>query len=264
MPNRSLLSFLGLSFSLILTCAVGLAQDDLDSLDAWVRDMHPDPFIRCGEQAWLEALDETREAWIGASPSEHVRQVNALLQVLRDSHTAVSTSDWIWDVEWQHGTLPIRWAIEGRALWVLDSGVPHLPEEVRVLKLNGLDAEEVVDAAMDLSTMEGESWGATSRTAAHNVTSWVLGSTARDTLEMTWVDPSSGLATSGVFPTVPWRKARGAWASISTRRPVVDWTFPDGSHLTKSDNRRAAREDARLAESGRSRRITTHWKGAAT
>ena len=60
MANRSLLSFLGLSFSLLLACEVGLAQDDLDSLDAWVRDMHPDPFIRCGEQAWLEALDETR------------------------------------------------------------------------------------------------------------------------------------------------------------------------------------------------------------
>lgn len=264
MANRSLLSYLGLSFSLLLACKVGLAQDDLDSLDAWVREMHPDPFIRCGEQAWLEALDETRESWLGASPSEHVRQVNALLRVLRDSHTAVSTSDWIWDVEWQHGTLPIRWAIEGGALWVLDSGVPDLPEEVRVLKLNGLDAEDVVDAAMDLSTMEGESWGATSRTAAHNVTSWVLGSTARDTLEVTWVDPSSGLATSGVFPTVPWRKARRAWAGISTRRPVVDWTFPDGSHLTKADNRRVAREDARLNAAGRARRITTHWDGAAT
>lgn len=241
-----------------------VAQDDLDSLDRWVRSMHPDPFIRCGEQAWLDALDATREAWMGASHAEHVRQTNALLQTLQDSHTAVSTYDWIWDVEWQHGTLPIRWAIEGRALWVLDSGVPDLPEEVRVLALNGMDAEDVVNASLQLSTLEGPSHAATSRTAAHNVTSWALASSDRDTLTVTWVDPLTGLPTTAEFPTIPWRKAGRAWSGISTRRPVVDWTFPDGTHLTPRDNRRVAREDARLAEAGRVRRVTTQWNGAAT
>ena len=252
----------------LLACAivhgVGWAQDDLDSLDRWIRTMHPDPFIRCGEHAWIEALDNTREQWIGASRTQHVRQINALLQVLQDSHTAVSTYDWIWEVEWQHGTLPIRWAIEGRGLWVLDSGLPDLPEEVRVLSLNGLDAEEVVEAALQLSTMEGPSHTATSRTAAHNVTSWALAYAERDSLDITWVDPDTGLPVQDTFPTVPWRKARRAWAGISTRRPVVDWTFPDGSHLTSRDNRRVAREDQRLAKAGRPRRVATQWDGTAT
>ena len=241
-----------------------VAQDDLDSLDQWVRDMHPAPFIRCGEQAWLQALDEARESWIEASKTERVRLVNALLQTLQDSHTAVSTYDWIWDVEWNYGTLPIRWAIEGRALWVLDSGLPELPEAVRVLSLNGQDAEDVVDAALQLSTMEGPSFTATSRTAAHNVTSWALASSGKDSLQITWVDASSGLPKSAEFASVPWRKARKAWASISTKRPVVDWTFPDGTHLSRRDDRRVTREDARLAKSGHVRRLTTHWEGAAT
>lgn len=247
-----------------LAPGVGRTQDDLDSLDRWIRTMHPDPFIRCGEAAWLEALDATREDWIGATRTDHVRQINVLLQVLQDSHTAVSTYDWIWEVEWRHGTLPIRWAIEGRSLWVLDSGLPDLPEEVRVLSLNGLDAEEVVEAALQLSTMEGPSHTATSRTAAHNVTSWALAQAERDSLDITWVDPHTGLPVQNTFPAVPWRKARRAWAGISTRRPVVDWTFPDGSHLTARDNRRVAKEDERLAVAGRPRRVNTHWEGAAT
>ena len=240
------------------------AQDDLDSLDAWVRSMHPDPFVRCGESAWNEALDDTRERWIGSSYNERVRLVNVLLQTLQDSHTAVSTYDWIWGVEWEHGTLPIRWAIEGKALWTLDSGLPELPEEVRVLAVNGIPAEVLVEAALDLSTMEGPSHSATSRTAAHNVTSWALAQSNRDTLEVTWVDLDSGLPTTASLPTAPWRKANRVWAGISTRRQVVEWTFPDGSHLTRRDNRRALREDERLQEADRPRRITTHWPGATT
>ena len=131
------------------------AQDDLDSLDKWVREMHPDPFVRCGESAWLRQLDGTREQWLEASPMERIRLVNLLLQTMQDSHSAVSSYDWIWEVERMHGTLPIRWAIEGRALWVLDSGLPGLPEEVRVIDLNGRAASEVVQNALDLSTMEG-------------------------------------------------------------------------------------------------------------
>ena len=61
-----------------------------------------------------------------ASSMERIRLVNAQLQVLQDSHSAVSAYDWIWDVERTYGTLPIRWAIEG-ALWVLDSGLPGPP-----------------------------------------------------------------------------------------------------------------------------------------
>lgn len=246
------------------SCALVPAQDDLDSLDSWIRSMHPDPFVRCGESSWVEALDRTREMWIGASSTEHVLQVNALLQVLQDSHTAVSTFDWIWNVEWKYGTLPIRWAIEGRALWVLDSGLPGLPEEVRVLELNGRAAEEVVQSALALSTMEGPSHTATARTAAHNITSWVLATGQTDSLAITWVNPETGLPTCTTFPCVPWRKARRAWSGISTRRPVVDWTFPDGTHLSPGDDRRELREDERLASTGRPRRVTTHWPGAAT
>ena len=58
---------------------------------------------------------------------------------------------WIWDVEKRRGTIPLRWAIEGRALWVMDSGVPGLPAEARVLALNGIPAEDCVAAAIDLA-----------------------------------------------------------------------------------------------------------------
>ena len=128
--------------------AVG-AQRDLDSLDAWVRGMSPAPFIRCGEQAWLDQLDDTREMWLEATPLERVSATNKLLQTLQDSHAAVSTMHWIWDVEKRRGTIPVRWAIEGQALWVMDSGVEGLPLEVRVLSLNGIPAEDCVKAACD-------------------------------------------------------------------------------------------------------------------
>lgn len=248
-----------------LNCIGSLkGQDDLDSLDKWVREMHPDPFVRCGEAAWLRQLDGTREQWLGASPMERIRLTNVLLQTLQDSHSAVSAYDWIWDVEKKHGTLPIRWAIEGRALWVLDSGLPGLPEDVRVLDLNGSAASDVVQDALDLSTMEGASHGATSRTAAHNITPWMLGKADTNVMTVTWLDPESGLPLTRSFKATSWRKARQAWAGISTRRPVVDWTFPDGRHLTRRDDRRHNREDERLVREGRSRRIQTHWPGAAT
>ena len=105
------------------------AQDDLDSLDKWVREMHPDPFVRCGESAGFGNLMAPEKQWLEASPMERIRLSNLLLQTMQDSHSAVSAYDWIWEVERLHGTLPIRWAIEGRALWVLDSGLPDCPRK---------------------------------------------------------------------------------------------------------------------------------------
>ena len=180
----------------LLPCQLGFAQDDLDSLDAWVRQMQPDPFVRCGEVSWMRSLNATREQWLDATYLEKVLLTNRLLQVLQDSHTAVSAYDWIWDVETVFGTLPIRWLIEGCALWTHDSGVLGLPEGVRILELNGLDAESVVKAAIDLAPMEGASTTATSRVGAHNITPYVLGTSERDTLTVTWVDPLSALPTT--------------------------------------------------------------------
>ena len=240
------------------------AQDDLDSLDAWVRSMQPDPFIRCGEEEWSRALEETREMWLGGSYLEHVRMVNTLLQVLQDSHTTISAYDWIWDVESAFGTLPIRWAIEGRALWVLDSGLPELPEQVRILSLNGLPAEDIVAAAIDLAPREGQSAQATSRIAAHNVLSWVLGTTRKDSLAVTWVDSKLGLPVTKTWPTLRRRDARKAWQRISSRRPVVHWTFPDGSLLTARDIRRNRRVQNNDILAGKKPKVTTHFNGATT
>ena len=233
---------------LVLTTGPGaLAQADLDSLDSWVRQMHPDPFIRCGESTWNEALNATRERWLGTTYLERVLLTNKLLQTLEDSHTAVSAYDWIWDVEHAFGTLPIRWHIEGGALWTLDSGLSGLPEGVRVLTLNGLQAESVVRAAMDLAPMEGLSTTATSRVGAHNVTPYVLGITEKDTLTVTWVDPATALPKSDSWPSLRKKEARQAWKSISRRQPVVLWTYPDGSHLFKRDAKRLAKSPKAMA-----------------
>ncbi|MBF50135.1 MAG: hypothetical protein CL839_05430, partial [Crocinitomicaceae bacterium] len=70
--------------------------------------MHPDPFLRCGESAWIRQLDGTREQWLKASSMKRIRLINLLLQTMQDSHSAVSAYDWIWEVERLHGTLPIR------------------------------------------------------------------------------------------------------------------------------------------------------------
>ena len=64
-------------------------------------------------------------------------------------------------------------------------------------------------------------------------------------------DAESGLPTTKTFDAVPLRHARKAWAPISTRRPVVDWIYPDGSHLTPRDDKRFAKEDERLSTLGR-------------
>ena len=206
-PTRLMRRLGLLILAVVLGPGLGLeAQDDLDSLDKWVREMHPDPFVRCGESAWLRQLDGTRDQWLESSPMERIRLVNLLLQTMRDSHSAVSAYDWIWEVERVYGTLPIRWAIEGRALWVLDSGLPGLPEEVRVIDLNGRAASEVVQDALDLSTMEGPSHGATARTAAHNITPWVLGTIDTSALTLTWLDPDQGLPITRTFQAQGWRQ----------------------------------------------------------
>lgn len=239
-------------------------QRDLDSLDAWVRSMAPAPFIRCGEDAWLRELGQARQAWDGASPVEKLRVTNRLLRTLEDSHSAISTMHWIWDVEKRRGTIPLRWAIEGRALWVMDSGVEGLPAEVRVLALNGIPAEDCVAAAIDLAPQEGQSTVATARAGAHNVTCWVLEHTQSDTLQVHWLDPQTMLARTSIGVGVPLRKAAKAWAPISTRRPVVDWTFPDGTGISGWDDRRKRREARRLAGTGHAEKVRTTWPGVAT
>lgn len=234
-------------FALSCLGSSSVAQTDLDSLDSWVRQMQPDPFVRCGERAWIDALDDTRERWLGKSYLEKVVLTNRLLQVLQDSHTAVSAYDWIWDVEHAFGTLPMRWYIEGGALWTLDSGLPGLPEGVRVLTLNGIDSESVVRAAMDLAPMEGVSSTATSRVGAHNVTPYVLGITEKDTLTLTWVDPFTSLPVQKSWPTLQKKEARQAWKGISRRQPVVLWTYPDGSHLFRRDAKRLTKSPKAMA-----------------
>ena len=48
---------------------------------------------------------------------------NELLQVLAGQPHRGVAYDWIWDVKACLWDLPIRWHIEGGALWTLDSGV---------------------------------------------------------------------------------------------------------------------------------------------
>lgn len=244
---------------------LGWCQRDLDSLDLWLRQMHPDPFIRCGEQAWEEALSSARPAWPEdfASAGDKARAVNRLLQVLQDSHTAASTWHWAWEVERQYGTVPVRWAIEGEALWTLDSAVPGLPEEVRILELNGISAEQCVRAGMDLANMEGYSPDGAMRTAAHSLTPWVLGHTQSSKLDIVWLDPESGRADTTTVSTWPWRKSGKAWNKISTKRLPIEWSFPDGSALNLRDARRFRKRTDQIEASGKTARIQTSWDGAA-
>ena len=87
----------------------GRAQADLDSLDVWMRRMHPAPFLRCTPSEWESKLDILKSEWKDMSHMEHVREVNALLQTLQDSHAAVSAWCWTCAVEREHGRVPIRW-----------------------------------------------------------------------------------------------------------------------------------------------------------
>ena len=258
-------SRIALWVGLVATPCLGWGQKDLDSLDVWLRQMHPDPFIRCGEQAWDEALSLARSEWPepDASKADKARAVNRLLQVLQDSHTAASTWHWAWAVERQYGTVPVRWAIEGEALWTLDSAIPGLPEEVRILELNGVAAEQCVRAGMDLANMEGYSPDGARRTAAHALTPWVLGHTQSSQLAIVWLDPQSGRADTTIVAAWPWRKSGKAWNEISTKRLPIEWTFPDGSALGSRDARRVKKRADRIEASGRTARIQTSWDGAA-
>ncbi|MDA0728435.1 MAG: S41 family peptidase [Bacteroidetes bacterium] len=236
------------------------AQADLDSLDAWVRTMHPAPFLRCGEQAWVEMLDDTREMWLDANHLERIRATNRLLQVLQDSHSSVSPWHWVFDVEREYGSIPIQWAIEGRALWVQASADSPGIDGTRVLALNGIPAEACIEAALDLACMEGPSVTATSRNAAHLVTAWVLGTTQRDTLTLTLVGPA-GLPHDIHLATQGWWKSAQGWAQLSPRQPVVDWTFPDGSGLTRRDTRRTTLRTASLHPGAATLKITSFASG---
>ena len=220
------------------TLGMGRAQDDLDSLDRWVRDMHPAPFLRCEEQTWKDALEETRERWLELEWVDKVRATNALLQVLQDSHTAVSGWHWVRDVEREWGTVPVMLAIEGRALWVRASASPNLPEHARVLSINGLDAESCIAAGIDLASMEGPSTKATERNAVHGILPYVMAHTRSDSVTVAFVRPGSGLPEQCTLPGLRPRQARGHWKSLVPFQPVVDWTFPDRTGLTRWDTRR--------------------------
>ena len=207
----------------------GIAQADLDSLDVWVRRMHPAPFLRCAPSEWESKLDALKLDWKDMTHMELVREVNALLQTLQDSHAAVSAWDWMWAVEREHGSVPIRWALEGDALWVAASAVDGLSAGTRVLSLNGMDATQCAAVARDLGNLEGHSPVGQSRTGVHSLTAWVMGQTQSDSLHVKWLDRTSGATKHVAIPGVPLRKANQAWRPISQRGPAVQWTFP-GEH----------------------------------
>ena len=105
------------------------------------------------------------------------REVNALLQTLQDSHAAVSAWDWMWAVEREHGSVPIRWALEGDALWVAASAVDGLSAGTRVLSLNGMDAAQCAAVARDLGNDGRSQPCGPGQNRAHNLTAWVMGHT---------------------------------------------------------------------------------------
>lgn len=205
----------------------GMAQSDLDSLDVWVRRMHPAPFMRCAPSDWESKLDALKLGWQDMTHMEHVREVNALLQKLQDSHAAVSAWDWMWGVEREHGSVPIRWAVEGNGLWVAASAVDGLSTGTRILSLNGIEASECAALVRDLGNVEGSSPVGRDRTGVHSLTAWVMGQTQSDTLHVQWLDRASGAVKVKAAHGVPLRKAGKAWRPISQRKPAVQWTFPD-------------------------------------
>ena len=216
--------------------AQGTAQADLDSLDVWVRRMHPAPFLRCAPSLWESKLDALRLEWADLTHMEHVREVNALLQTLQDSHAAVSAWDWMWAVEREHGSVPIRWALEGDALWVAASAVDGLSAGTRILSLNGMDAAQCAAVARDLGNVEGHSPVGQARTGVHSLTAWVMGHTQSDSLHVAWLDRASGEVQHMAISGVPLRKANRAWRPISQRGPSVQWAFPDeGNALGLND-----------------------------
>ena len=205
----------------------GRAQADLDSLDVWVRRMHPAPFLRCTPSEWESKLDILKSEWKDLTHMEHVREVNALLQTLQDSHAAVSAWDWMWAVEREHGSVPIRWALEGDALWVAASAVDGLSAGTRVLSLNGMDAAQCAAVARDMGNVEGRSPVGQARTGVHSLTAWVMGQTQSDSLHVRWLDRATGAVESMAIPGVPLRRANRAWRPISQGGPSVQWTFSD-------------------------------------
>ena len=205
----------------------GSAQADLDSLDVWVRRMHPAPFLRCAPEDWNSKLDALKLDWKDMTHMEHVREVNALLQTMQDSHAAVSAWDWMWTVEREHGSVPIRWAVEGDGLWVAASAVDGLSTGTRVLSLNGMDAAQCAAVARDLGNVEGNSPVGQTRTGVHSLTAWVMGQTQSDTLHVQWLDRTSGAVQVAAIPGVPLRQAGKAWRPISQGGPAVQWTYPN-------------------------------------
>lgn len=165
--------------------------------------------------------------WEDMSHMEHARAVNTLLQSLQDSHAAVSAWDWIWAVEKRHGSVPIRWALEGDGLWVASSAVDGLAAGVRVLALNGIAASNCVSIARDLGNVEGRSPVGQDRTGVHNLTAWIMGQTASDTLHVLWLDRESGTTKNLAIPGVRLLKAARAWKPISQKGQTVQWAFPD-------------------------------------
>lgn len=206
---------------------LGRAQADVDSLDVWVRRMHPAPFMRCMPSDWESKLDALKVGWEDMTHMEHVREVNALLQNLQDSHAAVSAWDWMWGVEREHGSVPIRWAVEGHGLWVAESAIDGLPAGTRVLSLNGMEASECAAVVRDLGNVEGVSPVGQVRTGVHSLTPWIMGQTQSDTLHVQWLDRTSGAVKLVAIPGVPLRKAGKAWRPISQKGPAVQWTFPE-------------------------------------
>ena len=170
---------------------------------------------------------------------EHVREVNALLQTLQDSHAAVSAWDWMWAVEREHGSVPIRWALEGDALWVAASAVDGLSAGTRVLSLNGMDAAQCAAVARDLGNVEGRSPVGQARTGVHSLTAWVMGQTQSDSLHVKWLDRATGAVEShghsrrassqgqsGLEADFPTRAVRPVDIFRRAQRTGIEWGFP--------------------------------------
>ena len=62
---------------------LGRAQADLDSLDVWVRRMHPAPFMRCMPSDWESKLNALKVGWEDMTHMEHVREVNACFKTCK-------------------------------------------------------------------------------------------------------------------------------------------------------------------------------------
>lgn len=210
-------------------------QRDLDSLQSWIRKIHPSPFVHCSEEEFEDAWISAAETFVGGGTLfAEAQMVARVCNALKDSHTGLALQSFSTQLGSTYGHLPLEIRTIQNHLIVTNAGTHVQLVGREVTKLNDVPARSILGSALPLVSQEGDAQIARLRVAEklwNDIAPFSVGSRLGDSIEVSFEHEAP------VMLPVLNNDQIHAWHNPEPATTSVEWIWPaspaDTAHVVQ-------------------------------